>query len=135
MKMLSRKQSLSIWSAYILVVCLISHNVHAGLNATTAHSRANCGTINESITWFFNHNYNWRVISWHDNNRGDVHVFDTGKQYTWRCAAVHWVEAVPGNRSWKVTGQHFWFTDQGRQIYDTTTEVTDCSIYNGWWDH
>lgn len=133
MKILSRKQFALIWGVYLLTFFFISYNVHAGFHSTTAHSRANCGSINESITWNKDHWYTWRVISTHQDKHGNSHHMDTGKQYTWRCAAVHWVESVPGNRDWWVQGLHFWFNDQGKQIYDTTTVAIDCGLADGWW--
>lgn len=107
----------------------------AGLYGTTAHSRANCFN-NESITWFANHYYDWRVVSFHNfdynNPKKGYHYVDTGMSTTWRQAAVHWNESAPGGK-YQVTGFHY-FLDRGRQILDTVTEVTDCSIYDGWWD-
>jgi hypothetical protein len=45
---------------------------HAGLAATTVHSRANCSN-NESITWWLGHPYDWRVVSIHTNIYGGAH--------------------------------------------------------------
>ncbi|WP_157698153.1 hypothetical protein [Legionella clemsonensis] len=44
----------------ITACALLSATVtaHAGINATTAHSRANC-VNNESITWWLGHSYDW----------------------------------------------------------------------------
>lgn len=46
-----------------LFSCAIT--VNAGVVAPTAHSRANCGGFNESITWHLGHSYWWRVESHH----------------------------------------------------------------------
>ncbi len=124
--------------AIVLGVAILSASSlsHAGLVATTAHSRANC-VNNESITWWLGHSFNWRVASTHyASNGGYQHVVDTGFEYTWRSAAVHWGEAYPGNSyRWQVTGYHFIDTyGNGRVPFDITY-ATDCSIYDGWWDH
>lgn len=108
---------------------------HAGFWSTTAHSRANCFN-NESITWNGAHSYYWRVISFHNydlnNPNKGYHMIDTGMSYTWRQAAVHWNESPPGGKYF-VSGFHY-FLDRGREILDTNTQASDCSIYNGWWD-
>ena len=44
-----------------LIFCSIGSIANAGINGTTAHSRANC-VNNESITWWLGHSYNWRVV-------------------------------------------------------------------------
>ncbi|WP_419420726.1 hypothetical protein ACNVED_05365 [Legionella sp. D16C41] len=121
-----------IIGVFILSLSLTSH---AGVYATTAHSRANCFN-NESITWYLWHNYNWRVVSFHNYdlkhpNKG-YHYIDTGMGYTWRQAAVHWNESAPGG-TYFVSGFHY-FLDRGREILDTNTQASDCSIYDGWWD-
>lgn len=108
---------------------------HAGIWATTIHSRANCGN-NESITWYANHYYYWRVYSfhWYDMKNSDkgYHLIDTGMTETWRQAAVHWGESGPtGN--YLVHGNHYYLYN-GKQLLDNTTDATDCSIYDGWWD-
>lgn len=114
---------------------IASINGHAGLWSTTIHSRANCGN-NESITWYAGHNYYWRVYSFHwlDMNKPSkgYHVVDTGMSETWRQAAVHWGEAGPGG-NWLVHGNHYYLYN-GHQLLDNTTDATDCSIYDGWWD-
>ena len=98
------------------------------------HSRANC-VNNESITWWAGHYFNWRVVGVHGYiGRPYNHGMDTGWSYTWRQAAVHWNEAPPTQKKWGVTGYHF-FTGYGNgQVPFETTIVTDCSIYDGWWD-
>lgn len=106
----------------------------AGLVATTVHSRANCYN-NESITWWLNHSYHWRVVSVHFDIYNDSHHMDTGYAYTWRQAAVHWGEAPLGAHRWTVSGYHY-LSDYGNgNIPFDSTNVGDCSIYNGWWDY
>jgi len=108
---------------------------NAGMVATTANSRANCYN-NESVTWFFNHPYDWRVFSVHYNIYHEgTHQIDTGYRYTWRQAAIHWGEAPLGDHRWTVSGYHF-LADYGNgNIPFDKTYAHDCSIYNGWWDH
>lgn len=117
------------------VMLFLSVDAHCGLWGTTAHSRANC-VNNESITWYANHSFYWRVVSFHNydlkNPSKGYHYIDTGMGYTWRQAAVHWNESAPGG-SYFVSGFHY-FLDRGREILDTNTQVSDCSIYDGWWD-
>lgn len=111
-----------------------SFGSHAGLVSTTVHSRANCYN-NESITWWFNHAFDWRVVSIHANIYGGDHHIDTGYAVTWRQAAVHWNEAPPDDHRWVVSGFHY-LSDYGNgKIPFDTTSAGDCSIYNGWWDH
>ncbi len=110
----------------------------AGLVSTTVHSRANCSN-NESITWWLGHPFDWRVLSIHtDIYSGGSHNIDTGFSKTWRQAAVHWKEAPmkePPDRRWVVSGYHF-LSDYGNgNIPFDKTNVGDCDIYNGWWDH
>jgi len=114
---------------------LLNLNANAGLYATTIHSRANC-VNNESITWYAGHSYDWRVYSFHwydmNNTKKGYHVIDTGMSRTWRQAAVHWGESNPGGK-YMVHGAHYYLY-LGHQLLDNVTDVTDCSIYNGWWD-
>jgi hypothetical protein len=109
---------------------------HAGLYATTVHSRANCFN-NESITWYAGHANDWRVVSFHVynfNRPGDGrHYIDTGMTRTWRQAAVHWNESAPGGK-YLVEGFHYFSDGRGHQLLDANTSAVDCSIYDGWWD-
>lgn len=104
---------------------------HAGLHSRTQHSRANC-VNNESITWHAGYSYNLYTISQHYHNGFLDHTVTAGWEWTWRSAAVHWNEAWPGN-SWQVIGYH-WINERGRNRLLETTNVNDCSIYDGWWD-
>jgi len=61
-----------------------------------------------------------------------MHTVEAPYEYTWRSAAVHYVEAYPG-AGWKVTGEHYML--QNNQFIVLGYEnVVDCSIYDGWWD-
>lgn len=91
---------------------------HAGLDRTTVHSRANC-LNNESITWWYLHPYDWRVVSYHTDQGSQAHTIDTGFIYTWRAHAIHWGEGSPTG-SWRVWGYHY-LSDYHRTIpFDTT---------------
>lgn len=122
----------------ILGLCaeLVSFNSWAGFSATTCHSRANCATFNESITWNYLEAHWWQVISTHTPRHGAPHVMDTGMHYTRRAAAVHVGEATDvKNNPWKVQGMHFYQAcSTCKKVYDYYTESVDCSGYNGWWD-
>jgi hypothetical protein len=116
----------------------LAFTVHAGVVAPTAHSRANCGGFNESVTWQAFHSYWWRVESHHFLSISEPwphHVLNTGKNLTWRAAAYHAQEGYSSRGDhWYVVGYHFYYPN-GRQVLDTTTMATDCSVYDGWWDH
>jgi hypothetical protein len=121
-----------------IIMISASISSYAGVAAPTAHSRANCGGFNESITWQLGHSYWWRVESHHFLSIGDArpnHVINTGKNMTWRAAAYHATEgySTRGDR-WYVAGYHFYYPN-GREVLDVTTMAIDCSIYDGWWDH
>jgi hypothetical protein len=45
---------------------------------------------------------------------------------------VCWGEALP-DASWYVEGYH-WIRLGKKEKLQAVTKVTDCSIYNGWWD-
>lgn len=125
-------------------------SAHAGVVSLTHHSRANC-VNNESISWHAGHEYKMAVTSWHHGfalKDGQEPVFvshgicSNGTQNidpckfhtTWRGAAVHWAESMPGNGSnWRVIGTHVVVLQNGK-VEQVTTNVTDCSIYDGWWD-
>lgn len=62
----------------------------------------------------------------------EVHLFETGWQDTWRSAAVHWGESKEKER-WRVIGFHFLLIDDEERALGMT-DVSDCSVYNGWWD-
>ena len=111
----------------------VATSSHAGVFGVTAHSRANCFTFNESVTWYKDHYYWWRVKSLHQSDKGISHMVDTGMAYTWRAAAFHSGEAL-GERTgqWFVQGFHF-YMNNGREIYDVYTSSSDCSAYDGWW--
>lgn len=120
---------------FVLPGILISSITCAGINGTTAHSRANC-INNESITWWLGHSYDWRVVSIHNESISHTsHLIDTGYAVTWRQAAVHWKEAPLGFNNWSVSGHHFLSDYAGGQFPFESTYVDDCSIYDGWWDY
>jgi len=54
-----------------LYVLSLSINAYAGHDRTTVHSRANC-LKNESITWWYLHPYDWRVVSYHSNQEVNI---------------------------------------------------------------
>ena len=114
------------------MVLFLCNTANAGFNALTIHSRANCAN-NESISWHFNHNYNLFTTSDHIDGRTGtvVHSVATGWQYTWRSAAIHWGE---GRGGWVVHGYHWIKDESGRVICLGEETVSDCSIYDGWWD-
>jgi len=78
------------------------------------------------------HSWILGTVTQHYRNGEWVHGQSTGWQTTWRSAAVHWGEAVPGS-GWEVKGYH-WIVDSRsrQQVLFGTTDVYDCSIYDGW---
>ena len=116
------------------VINLISTISHAGLFGNTAHSRANCLTFNESVTWNAQESHWWRVKSLHTSAKGAQHLIDTFMAYTWRAAAYHVGESNKDlHDPWTAQGYHFYLADNGKEIYDAYTISTDCSAYDGWW--
>lgn len=101
----------------------------AGLWQTTVHSRANC-LNNESITWWWRHPYNWRVISIHyHKGSNSKHHIDTGFNYNDRVAGIHWGEGVHGG--FEVWGYHY-LREYHRDIPFDQTYATTCNIIDGW---
>jgi hypothetical protein len=52
-------------------------------------------------------------------------------QLTWRSAMVHWGE---GRGGWLVRGQHYMADSRGNPVLVADETVSNCSIYDGWWD-
>jgi len=105
---------------------------HAAFNELSIHSRNNCGN-NESISWDATKPHHFGTNSRHYHKDGTNHYFGSGIEQTRRSAAVHWGEGVGG---WiRVEGEHYLFQDGNTKlIWLKLTKVTDCSIYNGWWE-
>jgi hypothetical protein len=115
----------------IFLFNLAFNSANAGFNNLTTHSRANC-INNESITWDWTTYRMSGTVSQHYRNGVWIHGINTGWEYTWRSAAVHWGEAKPGS-GWTVIGYH-WLRENNKERMIDITEVSDCSIYDGWWD-
>ena len=124
-----------IYGAFLV----LSINANAGFFGTTAASRANCYN-NESIIWWKGHSFNWRTVSIHQHVNGNKdpywnHLVDTGWNYTWRSAAVHWGEGGvdPLQYKWNVYG--YFFEDSyanGKWPFKEDWAI-DCKFYDGWW--
>ena len=104
-------------------------NAYAGLTQTTVHSRANC-LNNESITWWYDHPFNWRVVSVHEFPGWQVHNIDTGFIYNSRVAAIHWGEGDVLN-NWVVYGYHYLYEYHKTLPFDQTY-AEHCNIIDGW---
>jgi hypothetical protein len=115
-------------STFLLLIGICS-SASAAFNGLTVHSRANC-VNNESIAWDWTH-WNLNTVGSHYYNDKLKHSEGTGWNYTWRNGIVHWGE---GRGGWKVHGQHYIAYKAGDLISLGEQWVTDCSIYNGWWD-
>ena len=114
----------------VLVVLLSVYlNATAGTVTITYHSRANCVGFNESISWRLGYSYWFQTFSQHINSSLN-HTLNTGQALTWRSAAYH---ATEGYGGWTVIGTHYFWN--GAQWLQINTRATDCSIYDGWWDH
>lgn len=114
---------------YLLAIGLYS-SANAAFNGLSIHSRANC-VNNETISWDWTHYWTLNTQTAHYQNGRLIHQYVTGWQNTWRSAAVCWGE---GRGGWYVVGNHYIAYKSGDMIPLGSTNVTDCSIYNGWWD-
>ena len=114
----------------LLVTTITSGTASAGQYNLTHHSRANCAN-NESISWQAGHSYWLWVVSRHKAYKQDHQVI-ADWDLTWRSAAVHWGE---GRGGWTVEGHHWMRQNSASMPYQVQEEyVSDCSIYDGWWD-
>jgi hypothetical protein len=117
----------------ILTVLTLNHSSYAGFHGLTIHSRANCGN-NESITWDWGNTWWYSTSSEHYLNGKLQHTIPAEWVWGLRSAAVHWLEAKPGS-GWRVVGKHWIGTNDNKARFLGQTDVVDCSIYDGWWDH
>lgn len=116
-----------------LILLAITSSSVAGVKSLTMNSRANCGN-NETISWHLGHRYMlWTASDHLDKRTGvNIHTVVANWDKTWRSAAVHWGE---GRGDWAVMGHH-WMADNNGNITKIAEEyTTNCSIYDGWWDH
>lgn len=119
----------------VLFLITFSTEINAGVNGLTVHSRANC-INNESISWDLTQDWMLLTKSKHSHlepgGQKKIHFFETHWEKTWRSAAVHWKEGESGG--WTVEGDH-WIQIGDEPPRNIQHEVvTDCSIYDGWWD-
>ena len=124
-RMIVMKYMVSLFLAFVLM-----NVANAELNGFTMHSRANCGN-NESISWDATQYRVLGTVGHHYHNGTFIHRFSTGWENTWRSASVHWFEANPGS-GWRVVGFH-WIKVGTEERLLEVTDVSDCSIYDGWW--
>jgi hypothetical protein len=128
----------------LLLSLIAIHSVHsyayAGLNKLTFHSRANCLSFNETVSWdatrkWYLYTYaEHRHLNSKTNSWDEVHEVYDGPSITWRSAAYHFNEGYGG---WFVSGMHYFGEEDDQfelriDIKNSGTE--DCSIYDGWWD-
>ena len=104
----------------------------ASFTGLSHHSRANCSN-NESITWDWTQSHWSWVNSDHYNQRTGalVHLMFSNWYYSWRNAEVHWGE---GRGGWLVKGDHWMHDAKNNPVRVADEVVTDCSIYDGWWE-
>jgi hypothetical protein len=116
---------------YLITVGIFS-SANAGFNGLTHHSRANCAN-NESISWDWTQDRWLFVRSDHIQEKTGhvVHTVDMPWVLTWRNAQVHWGEGTGG---WIVHGTHYMKDSKGNGYLAAEETVSDCSIYDGWWD-
>jgi hypothetical protein len=118
----------------LFLFCLTLSSIdssQAAFNMLSIHSRANC-INNESISWDATHYWVLATESWHYLNGTLVHLVGSGWATTWRSAGVHWGE---GRGGYQVIGyHHIWRDGAEKDSLLGTTNVKDCSIYNGWWE-
>jgi hypothetical protein len=119
-----------------IVLLSASTASNAAFNMLTCHARANCAGVNESICWDMTGNWMLKTRSVHQPLDRRIARCDitTGWEYTRRNAVVHWVESQRIRYQF-VEGSH-WLMNQNKRVILIGYElVSDCSIYNGWWDH
>lgn len=120
-----------------IALTAISLSSFSGIDGLTHHSRANCAGFNETVTWWLGHSVSARVESHHypecllgrDRNK---HIVQTVKSSSWRHAAYHPTESYSG--TYCVVGNHFMYI-KGVEHLIQSESVTDCNIYDGWWDY
>lgn len=121
----------------MIIICLtvLFTSSYSGVKNLTHHSRANCVGFNESVSWELGRNWWLWVNSEHINvNTGRViHALASGWQLTWRNAMFHFPEGH--SMDWKVKGSHYMLQSNGKPFIAAEEYISDCSIYDGWWDH
>jgi hypothetical protein len=106
----------------LVSIISVSSTANAGL---VWFSRANC-INNESITWDWPSNNYWLYTqSLHFINGAWEPTINTGWQYTYRSAAVHWGEGVKGGAY--VVGKHYQFIN-GRVQLIAQTNAQGCNL-------
>lgn len=120
-----------IYFIFFSIFSLSTYTAEAGLAGLTFHSRANC-VNNESISWHLGQSYLLRTKSLHFKGGRLLHTADTGLEATWRSAAVHWGEGTGG---WTVRGEHYGLNQSGKEFLLAKEVVSNCSLYDGWWEH
>lgn len=122
-----------ILTIFLLTVLTSSGISTAGVMTLTHHSRANCASFNESVSWHLRHSYWLWVVSRHRYPNKYDHQLVVDWAITWRAAAYHTNEGYGG---WTVEGHHWMRDSEASLPYQVAQEfVADCSIYDGWWDH
>lgn len=119
---------------FVLLLSVMG-TAHAGFDGLTHHSRANCAGFNESISWWAGHSFKGRVVSDHyphgRSGKNDYHRLEASKAVTWRHAALHSTESYEGD--YVVIGYHYLYKND-KEILVQWESVSDCAIYDGWWD-
>lgn len=125
-----------------ITLSIVSINTYAGFNGLTIHSRANCLTINESISWDATKSHVLSVNTTHSKisyTRGilNYHSIPESKNgtwvTTWRNAVIHIPERPESGTYWLVHGDHKEKIN-GVEKNLGCTEASNCNIYDGWWD-
>lgn len=119
-----------------IFLILFLNLAYPGINGLTYHSRANC-VNNETISWDLLEDHRLETASRHTGV--NYHSIVDSDRVTWRSAAVCWGE---GRGGWNVEGWHYLWDDHGNKFglqdnwhIKQHEVVSDCSIYDGWWDH
>jgi hypothetical protein len=61
-----------------------------------------------------------------------MHMLQTAKTSSYRHAAFHATESYGG--TYCVVGNHYMYI-RGVEHFVQSESVTDCNIYDGWWDY
>lgn len=118
----------------IVSLLILASTSHAGVIEMTHASRANCGN-NESVTWDLRYYFDSWVNSEHFNAKNGrlVHAMSSGWAFNYRNGQVHWGESFGGG--WLVRGTHWLKNSKGKPVEAKRQLVSDCNLYDGWWDH
>jgi hypothetical protein len=120
-------KQVSLGKSLILIVSITLMNLLHINDASAAlawFSRANCATMNESITWDPFASYWLWTYTGHYKNGVLQHGWNTGWALTWRSYAGHSDGDYSG---WYVWGEHYRL-NATKMIHLGSTDAVDCNL-------